>query len=278
MNIITVLHIPHSSSYIPAEEREDILLSDELLADEILKMTDWYTDELFTSDIVKCKFVRYPVSRLILDPERFEDDALEIMASRGMGVIYTKTSEGKALRHAVDSNTRKRMLEKYYIPHHASLSQAVSSILSKNGKALVIDCHSFPSSPLPYEIDQDKNRPDVCLGTDSFHTPKALIQLIALNLKKMGYSVGINQPYGGTLVPMEFCRKDRRVASIMIEVNRGLYMDEMTGAKTGKFESIKEQIQTLLCLIEEFQQQAEPDAGGEWRGITLKSQAARRLA
>ncbi len=108
---------------------------------------------------------------LVSDSECFEDDKLESMASRGMGVIYTKTSEGQILRNKLSSDMRKRMLDLYYAPHHAKLSKVVSSILSKNGMALVIDCHSLPSSPLPYEKDQSENRADICIGTDSFHTP-----------------------------------------------------------------------------------------------------------
>ncbi|GBD98041.1 N-formylglutamate amidohydrolase [bacterium BMS3Abin07] len=249
MNIIAVLHIPHSSDYIPAEERENILLSDELLASEVLKMTDWYADELFTSGSRKCEVVRYPVSRLVLDPERFEDDAWEIMASRGMGVIYTKTSEGETLRHVMDSAMRKRMLEKYYAPHHAHLSQVVSSILSKNGKALVIDCHSFPSSPLPYEIDQCKNRPDVCFGTDPYHTPVWLREFTKADFIKQGFSVNINRPFSGALVPVEYFQKEPAVSGIMIEINRRLYMDERTGKRLSDFENVKRTISGVVSEL-----------------------------
>jgi hypothetical protein len=40
---------------------------------------------------------RSPVPRLVVDPERFADDSLELMAERGMGVIYTKTAHGDVL-------------------------------------------------------------------------------------------------------------------------------------------------------------------------------------
>ena len=249
LNILTVLHIPHSSIYIPDEERENILLSDESLAVEILKMTDWYTNELFAADIGKCVTVCYPVSRLIVDPERFEDDALEIMASRGMGVIYTKTSDEKALRHAVDAVSRKRMLEKYYIPHHEKLSQAVSSILSLNRKALVIDCHSFPSSPLPYETDQDKNRPDICLGTDSFHTPAWLTESAKEYFNEQGFSVYKDRPFSGTLVPAEHFQKEKAVSGIMIEINRKLYMDEKTGRRLSDFGLVKRSVCSVISRL-----------------------------
>jgi N-formylglutamate deformylase len=78
----------------------------------------------------------------------------------------------------------------------------------------------------------------------------------------MGYSVGIDRPYAGTMVPMAFYQKDRRIASIMIEVNRSLYMDELAGMKNGGFETIREHVQILLGSIGGFHQQAEP---GLWR-------------
>ena len=62
----------------------------------------------------------------------------------------------------------------------------------------------------------------------------------------MGYKVRVNRPYEGTLVPLPFWRKDRRVASIMIEVNRSLCMDEATGRKTEGFTPLKTRLAGVL--------------------------------
>ncbi len=64
--------------------------------------------------------------------------------------------------------------QRYYDPHHARLETLVAEKLEASSKCLIIDCHSFPSKPLPYEPDQSANRPDICIGTDEFHTPKWL--------------------------------------------------------------------------------------------------------
>lgn len=249
MKPIAVLHIPHSSTLIPVEERESILLSDENLKDELLKMTDWFTDELFDSGNSECEVVRYPVSRLVLDPERFEDDAHEAMASRGMGVIYTKTSGGDTLRIASDPGVRKRMLAKYYAPHHARLTEAVATILSGNAKALVIDCHSFPSSPLPYEADQDTDRPDICIGTDPYHTPDWLTAITKAYFTEQGFSVEIDRPFSGALVPLKYYQKESAVLGMMIEINRGLYMDEKTGDRLAEFEHLKQTVSGAISEI-----------------------------
>ena len=95
----TILHIPHSSTFIPEDIRSDILLSDKELVAEIQLMTDWHTDELFDQAASYLGYsIKFAVSRLVVDPERFVDDESEGMTEVGMGVIYTKTSSGKPLR------------------------------------------------------------------------------------------------------------------------------------------------------------------------------------
>jgi N-formylglutamate amidohydrolase len=223
-------------------------------------MTDAFTSELFTYP--KATTMRFPISRLLVDVERFPDDIGEPMSKVDMGIIYTRTAHGKTLKRPLQSQETRSLFE-YYEKHHDIISDKVRSELERHGKVLIVDCHSFPSNPLPCDKDQTIPRPDFCIGTDSFHTPVELWQMTERCLKKMGYSVGINQPYKGALVPIMFYRKDRNVVSIMIEVNRSLYMDEMTGTKKDSFESVKKHIWTLLYSIDKFQQGAPQltDAG-----------------
>jgi N-formylglutamate deformylase len=98
VRIPLLAHIPHSATCIPPEVRSSTLLNDDALARELLALTDWYVDELFAAVCGGGVAVVYPVSRLVVDPERFADDAQEVMAAAGMGVIYTRTSAGAALR------------------------------------------------------------------------------------------------------------------------------------------------------------------------------------
>jgi N-formylglutamate deformylase len=81
-----IAHIPHSHTAIPADLRPAFRLSDAQFQKEIFRLTDWYADELFVCvQEMGGVEVAFPLSRLVLDPERFEDDAQEIMASRGIG-------------------------------------------------------------------------------------------------------------------------------------------------------------------------------------------------
>ena len=75
-----ILHIPHSSVAVPLEIRKSNILSDEDLQHELLVMTDRYTDELFVNAIPDAAKVVFPISRLVVDPERFEDDSQEPMS------------------------------------------------------------------------------------------------------------------------------------------------------------------------------------------------------
>jgi N-formylglutamate deformylase len=263
----TVLHIPHSATTVPPDLRVQLLLSDEALARELLVMTDWYTDELFTVPETDAVPVRFPVSRLIVDPERFLDDSQEPMASRGMGVIYTRASDGLPLRAPPTASARAALIARYYEPHHRELSGAVERALGSHACALVIDCHGFPSHPLPCDSDQRPDRPDVCLGTDEFHTPPWLCDLARRLFEAAGFVVAVDRPYRGALVPSEHYRRTTAVRAIMVELNRRCYMDESSGARLAAFHGIADRIrETLVGLIRAARPRLAPAGRREGSG------------
>jgi N-formylglutamate deformylase len=165
---IAVLHVPHSSRQVPAEERQAIRLNDAALNKELLRMTDAYADELFPITPVEAARLVFPASRLICDVERFPSDRDEPMAARGMGVIYTRTSMGEVLRAQPDPPDRRTLFDRWYWPHHSKLERLVNDVAARSGVCLIVDCHSFPSVALPYELDQTSCRADICIGTDQF--------------------------------------------------------------------------------------------------------------
>jgi N-formylglutamate deformylase len=67
--------------------------------------------------------------------------------------------------------------------------------------------------------------------------------------EKVGWRVAVHRPFAGALVPMPFYREDLRVSGVMIEVRRGVYMDEGSGARLPGFEEIRECISTALRPI-----------------------------
>lgn len=211
-----ILHIPHAKTAIPENERGEFIISD--LNEELQKMTDWGADSLFTVG----ERIEFKYSRLLCDVERFAhgDDMEKI----GMGVCYTRTSDGRRLRFVSDRR-RDELMQRYYYPHHLKLEKAVERELASNGRSLIIDCHSFPASPLPYE--NDMLRPDFCIGFDPRCSENGYA--MADGFRKMGYAVAVNRPFAGALMPIRYLQ-DPRVTSVMIEVNRSLIHVPSTAA------------------------------------------------
>jgi len=245
-------HVPHSSTIIPPDVRKTLTISDVALSAEILEMTDWFVDELFSCvPEMGGVSIIYEISRLVVDPERFEDDRKEIMVSKGMGVIYTKTCHGDDLRAVPDTNQRVALLDRFYRPYHRALEKEVKKMLDHFGFSLILDCHSFPSKPLPYEIDQDPDRPDICLGTNSFHTPTELTSTTREFFRNSDLTVAIDKPFAETFVPLNYHQSDSRVFSLMVEINRKLYMDEKNGQKLESFGEMKSMIAHMVDHIGE---------------------------
>ncbi len=208
-----VWHLPHDAMDIPAEVREQFVLSDSELAKELLRMTDHATARLFGLDVQNPTVVWAPVSRLVVDVERFPDDVDEPMAGRGMGVIYQLTSNGRPLRRPISAQERQTLLNDWYWPHHRRLEAAVDRAIGRHGRCLLIDCHSFPSRPLPYEPDQNPVRPEICLGTDDYHTPADLLHAALKAFRAEGLQIATDRPFAGALVPLSRYRRDPRVSA-----------------------------------------------------------------
>jgi N-formylglutamate deformylase len=244
-----VVHVPHASVSIPGHLSPLLVLDDAELEAELLRMTDRYTDDHFSLPIDQIEQIVFPVSRLVVDPERFPEDADEPMAARGMGAVYTRTSQGRPLRREMTEGMREKLLDDYYWPHHHALVQAVTRQLERFGKCLIIDGHSFSSVPLPHEPDQQPERPQICIGTDEYHTPEWLAEAASEAFKAQGFGTAFDRPFSGSLVPLAFYGKDPRVWSVMIELNRSLYMDERTGTRSTNFDGVRSAIETALLSL-----------------------------
>jgi N-formylglutamate amidohydrolase len=201
-----ILHIPHSSTKIPFYK--GYLVDSTVLDKEILRLTDWFTDDLFYSD--EDEMIIADFSRIFCDAERFTDDSQEVMAQYGMGVLYEKSDNGEEIR-IVTPELREKVLTTYYWKHHHKFSLAVKNQLDINGKAIIIDCHLYPSKPLERDLDKNPKRPDFNIGTDSFHTPKELIDISVSLFEKAGYTLGIDWPYKGSIVPLEHYQKKTKM-------------------------------------------------------------------
>ena len=259
-----VAHIPHAGTEIPDALRDQFLPHPGDLWRELAMVTDWYTDEIFgLPGIAKNQT---PISRVVLDLERFIDDRLEPCAAVGQGVIYSHDTLGRQLRRALLDEERQALLDNYYYPWRLKLEMDIDQQLARWGHCLLLDCHSFPAEPPENHEPYPTSPPDICLGIHDINTPQWLVDSSRRLFLNKGYSVAINFPYAGCLLPERF-EGDGRVPAIMLEVNRRLYLKPSrrdvyqlgdVPIKTSNFETLRNDIWTVMLLLaEEAQCRAE---------------------
>ncbi len=246
--MITV-NIPHSSIYIP--KNITFSIPDDSVKYEALLMADLFTDELI-EDSHQIETIKANVSRIVVDTERFVDDNQEVASQFGMGVIYTKTHDGKQLKKVPTNTEKEELLHKFYYPHHLKLEQHVQQNLEHYHKALIIDLHSYPTAIDILGIGE-KNTPDICIGFEEPHCDPKLLTIITNFCKDNGLSYELNNPFSGAIVPLSFYKKNTNVVSFMLEIKKSLYMNEYTFQKNSNFNNLKLKLNKLLdCLYNNF--------------------------
>jgi N-formylglutamate amidohydrolase len=226
-----ILHVPHTSRHIPAAERERFLVDEAALEAELDAITDADTDLLARTAGRRASrqpwmFVNRN-SRLLVDPERFPDNREE-MLSVGMGAVYLRTTDQRGLR-SPDPDDDERLMNTYYWPYAKAFERLVEERLSEVGQVLIIDVHSYPGDPLPYELHADQARPSLCIGTDGFHTPAALVEVAK---SAWPGSTELDQPFSGCYVPERFYKTDDRVQAVMLEIRRDVISDWLRGEQS----------------------------------------------
>ncbi|MBP5456182.1 MAG: N-formylglutamate amidohydrolase [Paludibacteraceae bacterium] len=202
-----VLNIPHSSvNGIFDPEIGKWPRNPFFVNDCIRRWTDWHSDMLFASDNPNVSRVVFPLSRFVCDVERLNDDPLE---KDGQGILYTSFSN--VIRGELTNNARWKLMSLYDEHRYA-----LASNIPVDGSGVLIDCHSFPS-------DMADN--DICVGfnDDDTYDPD-VVKCVVDGFVESGYSVKLNEPYANSLSP----NFGFKYSSVMIEVNKRVYMDETT--------------------------------------------------
>ncbi len=239
-----LVHLPHYGVQIPDEFRDDYFLDEEELNKNIFEYADYDTFYLYHTLYHEFDGVHNAYSRLFFDPERFFDDRQESMqVKHGLGWFYENAIlEKKPLR----STKNREAIASYYHKHHAKLNAKTKQKLRLYGKCTIIDCHSFSNTRYWFH-DKSLSLPDICIGFDEFHKDDFLIETLLKEFK--GYDVGLNTPYVGSLVPSEFYNRDKNVKSVMIEINKKLYLEPNSRKRSENFELIKKKIENIKDIL-----------------------------
>lgn len=246
-----IVHVPHSSRVIPDDVRAGIVLDDAALERELDALTDAYTDVIAeraasSAGVRPWMFVN-SLSRLVVDPERFPDDREE-MLSVGMGAVYSMTSGGEVLRN-LPVDEISGLVDRYFAPYAGAFASLVDARLAVVGEVSIIDLHSYPLVPNPYELHAGGPRPEICLGTDRFHTPPALRDRARLAFGS--FDVHDDSPFSGCYVPLKHYGTSKSVHALMIELRRDLYMDEDSALVESGAELIVTATAEMIDAIEE---------------------------
>ena len=218
-----LVHVPHSSRSVPDWARDGLLLDDAALSRELDAMTDAHTDLIaqWANGLAASPanlFINR-LSRLVVDPERFPDEREEMLAV-GMGAVYTHGHDRRLIRTTV----QQELIPTVFEPYATAFTCAVDRILDAHGRAVIIDVHSYPQDPLPYELHAHGARPQVCLGTDEYHTPPTLLETAREAFRT--FEIDVNTPFAGTYVPLKHYGTNPAVSSLMVEIRRDVYLDE----------------------------------------------------
>ena len=171
-------------------------------------------------------------------------------------MIYTHNTQGEQIRRDLYPQERRLLLDNYYRPWHLQLELNVEQQIARWGYCLLLDCHSFPDEPFAHEDDHGSPRPDICLGFGG-STPQWLLDCCQKLFQQRGYSVAMNFPYSGCLVPDRF-QGDSRVPAIMIEINRRLYLEPASlnayrpgsvPIKLGCFDRLRNDIWSIMLSL-----------------------------
>ncbi len=152
-------------------------------------------------------------SRLLIDPNRGEDDPTLIMRLSDGAVI--------PLNSRLDDAEKKDRLQRYYQPYHAAISDVIDNSLSEHSPPVLISIHSFTpawkgvSRPWHAGILWDKD-------------PRFARPLIEALEDQRDIVVGDNQPYTGALRGDCLYRHGslRGLAHGLVEVRQDLIGDD----------------------------------------------------
>ena len=223
MRKYVIAHVPHCSVRFP-----DNAVYDVDIQPFILRSTDWFTDDLFSSADQQ---VIFEFSRLWCDVERFWPDPLD---AEGRGAYPLRSETGVEMRRFDEATHAQVKFDYEY--HHRTLNDAIQYALPWSPVCLV-DAHSFSDEQAP--------GPDLCIGTTG-RTPPEMVEAIAAHFKDAGWTVDENVPYSGAWTPALFANEPT-FSNIMFEINKRRYLDGTL--RSAEFHQTKRLIAQALDII-----------------------------
>jgi len=207
-----------------------------------------------------------------LDPAMFSGPLPEFVntnsarVSVGLGTLARVVANGAAIyRGKIAFAEARARVERIYVPYHTALRRLIAQTQGAFGCAVLVDCHSMPSTGGPFDRDSGRRRGEIILG-DRFGTSCAgvIVDVAEKTMRGLGYRVRRNEPYAGGFVTQNYGRPGNGVHALQIEINRSLYMDEAAIEPGPGFDRLAQNLGQLIRALAEIDGEAlRPAAYGE---------------
>jgi N-formylglutamate amidohydrolase len=165
------------------------------------------------------------------------------MEAVGMGALYTHGTHRQPIR-TLDDAEGARLLDDFHA-YGQLFAALVDRVLERWGRAVILDVHSFPKDPLPYELHADDRRPELCIGVDPVHSPPSLVEVVRASFD--GWDIAVNEPFRGSYVPLPHLG-DPRVSSVMLEIRRDRYL-RADGSTTRAVRDIGRRLRRIIAGV-----------------------------
>ncbi|MDB4974127.1 MAG: N-formylglutamate deformylase [Myxococcaceae bacterium] len=235
-----LVEVPHAGLSIPEPLAGEILVSEEVRKRD----ADLYVDELFAlSPDAGAALLSARISRYVADLNRAPDDVELGALDEGVparlahptqprqprGVVWRVTTDGRpVLRTPLDAAALRQRIELYHSPYHARLRDELEHTRQRFGYVILVAGHSMPSAVRrgTREIERRADIVPGSLGRTS--ADPRIIDLVERHFRAAGLSVRHDEPYRGGFTTAHYGRPAQGQHAIQIEINRALYMDELT--------------------------------------------------
>lgn len=192
-----------------------------------------------------------------LDPRMFDGllppyaNVNSLRVAGGLGTIPRIVAENMeiyARRLPVQEGLDR--VEAVYKPYHAALRRLIARTHVQFGFGVLIDCHSMPGN---VRVAGSTSRPDFIIGDRYGTSASAELSRAAIAiLEEMGFAAIRNKPYAGGFITEHYGRPSRGLHALQIEVNRAIYVDELTLEKREDFAGVADAVTDFMQQMAEY--------------------------
>jgi N-formylglutamate deformylase len=262
-----IVEVPHAGLDVDAETLSTLVAP----ALAIGRDADLYVDELYAdAPDAGATLLTARMSRYVCDLNRSEHDVDRdtVQGATGRasphGLIWRSTTDNRAaIARPLPKAELERRMQSFYRPYHDQLDLLVRDRLARHGFVILVSGHSMPSRGRDGHDDPGRERADVVPGTRQRTTAASgVIEVTEQVAARFRLGLAHDEPYRGGHTTVRYGRPAAGIHAIQIELNRRLYMDELSlSKKPNEFRIIRSFCRSLVQELAALRQVPRTPAG-----------------